>query len=127
MILTLTNNNIYNYASSLIENFKDKEIKFPIKINFYLQKNQAELLTLAQEIEKQRFDIIKEYGIFDEETQQYNVPKENFKEASNNIYDLFNLTQEVKIYKVKLEDFGNIELTSGQMQALLFMIEDEEE
>lgn len=127
MTLTLTNNNIYNYASSLIENFKDKEIKFPIKINFYLQKNQAELLTLAQEIEKQRFDIIKEYGIFDEETQQYNVPKENFKEASNKINDLFNLTQEVNIYKVKLEDFGNIELTPGQMQALLFMIEDEEE
>lgn len=127
MVLTLTNNNIYNYASSLIENFSNKEKKFPIKINFYLQKNQAELLTLAQEIEKQRFDIIKEYGTFDEETQQYNIPKENFKEASNKINDLFNLTQEVKIYKVKLEDFGNIELTSGQMQALLFMIEDEEE
>lgn len=127
MTLTLTNNNIYNYASSLIENFSNKEKKFPIKINFYLQKNQAELLTLAQEIEKQRFDIIKEYGTFDEETQQYNIPKENFKEASNKINDLFNLTQEVKIYKVKLEDFGNIELTSGQMQALLFMIEDEEE
>ena len=52
---------------------------------------------------------------------------EKIQEASQKLNDLFDLTQEVKLYKVKLEDFGNVELTSGQMQALLFMIEDKEE
>lgn len=128
MNITLTNNQIYNYINSLIEQFsKSEDIKFPVKINFYLQKNQNTLLTLAQEIEQERVKIAQEYGILNEETEQYEVPPEKIQEASQKLNDLFDLTQEVKLYKVKLEDFGDIELTSGQMQALLFMIEDEEE
>ena len=127
MNITLTNNQIYNYINSLIENFSKSDIKFPVKVNFYLQKNQNTLLALAQEIEQERINIAQEYGILNEETEQYEVPPEKIQEASQKLNDLFDLTQEVKLYKVKLEDFGNIELTSGQMQALLFMIEDEKE
>lgn len=127
MNVILTNNEIYNYADSIIKNFSNQDLKLPIKINFYLQKNQLELLTLAQEIEKQRIDIIQEYGTLNEETQNYNVPNDKIDEVTKKINELFDLTQEVKIYKVKLKDFGNLELTSGQMQALLFMIEEEDE
>ena len=127
MNMTLTNNQIYNYTDSFIKNFSQKDIKFPVKVNFYLLKNQKTLLSLAQEIEQERVNIAQEYGILNEETQQYEVPPEKIQEAKKKLDDLFNLTQEVKIYKVKLEDFGNIELTPDQMEALLFMIEDEEE
>ena len=127
MNITLTNNQIYNYTNSFIKNFSQKDIKFPVKVNFYLLKNQKTLLNLAQEIEQERINVAQEYGILNEETQQYEVPPEKIQEAKKKLDDLFNLTQEVKIYKVKLEDFGNIELTPDQMEALLFMIEDEEE
>lgn len=127
MTITLTNNQIYNYANSIIENFSEKDIKFPIKVNFYLQKNQTELMALAQDIEKQRIEIIQEYGSLNDKTQQFEIPPEKIPEASKKINDLFDLVQEVKIYKVKIDDFGDIELTSGQMQSLLFMIEDEDE
>lgn len=127
MNITLTNNQIYNYVNSLIENFSNIDIKFPVKVNFYLQKNQNTLLALAQELEQERIKIAQEYGVLNEETERYEVPPEKIQEASQKLNDLFDLTQEVKLYKIKLEDFGNIELTSGQMQALLFMIEDEEE
>lgn len=127
MNIILTNSKIYNYANALLEEFSNKEIKFPVKINFYLQKNKNTLVTLAQEIEKERVDIIQEYGIYNEETQQYDIPLEKRLEASKKIDDLFDLTQEVKIYKVNLESFGDMELTSDQMEALLFMINDEEE
>ena len=127
MTMTLTNNQIYNYANSIIENFSEKDIKFPIKVNFYLQKNQTELMALAQDIEKQRIEIIQEYGSLNDKTQQFEIPPEKIPEASKKINDLFDLVQEVKIYKVKIDDFGDIELTSGQMQSLLFMIEDEDE
>ena len=127
MNITLTNNQIYNYVNSLIENFSNIDIKFPVKVNFYLQKNQNTLLALAQEIEQERIKIAQEYGVLNEETERYEVPPKKIQEASQKLNDLFDLTQEVKLYKIKLEDFGNIELTSGQMQALLFMIEDEEE
>ena len=127
MNITLTNNQIYNYTNSFMKNFSKSDIKFPVKVNFYLLKNQNTLLSLAQEIEQERINIAQEYGILNEETQQYEIPPEKIQEVKKKLNDLFNLTQEVKIYKVKLEDFGNIELTPDQMEALLFMIEDEEE
>jgi hypothetical protein len=39
--------------------------------------------------------------------------------------DLFNLTQEVNIHKLKLNDFENINLSFDQMSAILFMIDEE--
>ena len=126
MIMTLTNNEIYSYANALAQEFGNDQVKFPIKVNFYLQKNMQELITLAQEIEKERISIASDYGTLNEETQQYEIPNENITIASNKLDELFKLTQEVKIYKVKLDAFGDMELTSNQMQALLFMIDEEE-
>ena len=126
MNITLTNNEIYNYATSLQENFSNNETKFPIRVNFYLQKNLNTLMGLAQEIEKQRIEIIQEYGVKNEETQKIEVPAEKTQEATEKMNELFNLTQEVQIYKVNLNAFGDISLTPGQMQALLFMIDEKE-
>lgn len=127
MTITLTNNEIYNYGNALIEHFSNGDIKLPIKISFYLQKNKVELITLAEEIERQRIGILEEYGTLNTETNQFNVPKDKIPEVSKKINDLLDLTQEVKIYKVNLEDFGDIELTSNQTSALLFMINEEGE
>lgn len=127
MNIVLTNKQIYDYATGLINNFSNNDLKLPVKINFYLQKNQLELLPLAQDIEQQRMDIIQEYGVLNEETQNYIIPTDEINIVTKKINELFDLTQDVKIYKVKLEDFGDIDFTSNQMKALLFMIEEEEE
>ena len=127
MNIVLTNKQIYNYATELMNNFSNNDLKLPVKINFYLQKNQLELLTLAQDIEQQRMDIIQEYGVLDEKTQNYIIPNDEINIVTKKINELFGLTQDVKIYKVKLEDFGDIDFTPNQMKALLFMIEEEEE
>ena len=124
--MTLTNNEIYNYANALAREFNNQEVKLPIKVNFYLQKNIQELLNLAQDIEKQRIGIAEEFGVLNEETQNYDIPSENIPVATQKLNDLFDLTQEVKIYKVKLDAFNDIELSAAQMQALLFMIDEEE-
>jgi len=126
MMMTLTNNEIYNYANALAREFNNQEVKLPIKVNFYLQKNIQELLNLAQDIEKQRIGIAEEFGVLNEETQNYDIPSENIPAATQKLNDLFDLTQEVKIYKVKLDAFNDIELSAAQMQALLFMIDEEE-
>ncbi len=128
MMMTLTNNEIYVYANALSEQFgNNSDIKLPLKVNFYLQKNMTELVSLAQDIEKQRMEIASEFGKLNEESQQYEIPDANINAAQNKLNELFNLTQEVKIYKVKLDAFGDIDLTSAQLQALLFMIDEEEE
>ncbi len=126
MIMTLKNSEIYNYANALAQEFGQQEVKLPLKVNFYLQKNLKELVALAQDIEQQRVSIASEYGTLNEETQQYEIPSENIDSATRKLNELFNLTQDVKIYKVKLDAFGDTDITNAQMQALLFMIDEEE-
>lgn len=127
MMMTLKNSEIYNYANALAQEFSQQEVKLPLKVNFYLQKNLKELIALAQDIEQQRVAIAQEYGTLNEETQQYEIPPENINSATRKLDELFNLTQDVKIYKVKLDAFGDTNISNSQMQALLIMIDDEEE
>lgn len=122
--MKLTNNQIYNYAIELQKNFQDETQKLPIKINFYLQKNRNVLLELAQNIEQIRTGILETYGEINEETTQIIVPPEKIAEASKELEDLFALEQEVQIYTVSIDSFpDDINFTSGQMQAIMFMIE----
>ena len=62
MRLTMTNNEIYQIFNNLMEQFNNGEQKFPVKINFYLQKNKNTLMGFAQEIETARLEIINNYG-----------------------------------------------------------------
>ena len=119
----MTNDEIYSYAIKLNEAFADNSQKLPVKINFYLQKNKTELLNLAQAIETTRADLIREYGA-ELEDGSYQIPEENISAVNKEINELSKLTQEVKIYTVKIEDFPeDISLTTAQMEALMFMID----
>ena len=122
--MKLTNNQIYTYATNLVAAFQDSEQKFPVKVNFYLQKNKETLMTMAQEIEKARIDLLSNYGNLDAETNKFTIDPDKIDIASKELEDLFNLEQEVNIYKVNIDNFGDdLSLTTGQMEALLFMID----
>lgn len=122
--MKLTNNQIYTYATDLAAAFQDSNQKLPIKVNFYLQKNKEILTTMAQDIEKARIDLLSQYGTLDYESNRFAILPENMEIASKELSDLFNLEQEVNIYKVNIDSFGDdLSLTTGQMEALLFMID----
>ena len=122
--MKLTNNQIYTYATNLVAAFQDAEQKFPVKVNFYLQKNKETLMTMAQEIEKARIDLLSNYGNLDQETNRFTIDPDKMDIAQKELEDLFNLEQEVNIYKVNIDNFGDdLSLTTGQMEALLFMID----
>ena len=123
--MKLTNLQIYNYASNLLEEFSNSaELKLPVKVNFYLQKNLLTLKNLATEIEESRLNIIKEYGQINEDGTSYFIPSENIEKAQQELNDLFALDQEVQIYMIKLDSFNDdILLSMSQMESLMFMIE----
>lgn len=122
--MTLTNNEIYMYTRQLMDAFQDGEQKLPIKINFYLQKNKNTLLGLAQDIEKARLEIAQNYGTLDEAGEQYVIPNDKLAEASKELEDLFNLEQEVDIYKINIDSLSDdLMLSAAQMEALMFMID----
>lgn len=123
--MKLTNLQIYNYASNLLEEFSNSaELKLPVKVNFYLQKNLLTLKNLATEIEESRLNIIQEYGQINEDGTSYFIPSENIEKAQQELNDLFALDQEVQIYMIKLDSFNDdILLSMSQMESLMFMIE----
>ena len=123
--MKMTNMEIYNIAKGLMENFQDNSQYLPIKINFFIQRNKKTLFELAQIIDDSRVEIIKHYGTANEEDGTYIIPTESIPVANKEIEDLFNLEQEVSIAKINIESFpDDISLTTGQMEALLFMIEE---
>lgn len=122
--MKLTNNLIYTYTNELLTYYgADCEIKFPIRVNFFLQKNIKKLTELAQDIEASRLEIAKQFGETNEEGG-YVVAPDKIEEASKELNDLFSLEQDVDIHIFKIDDFSNIELSIPQMNALMFMIEE---
>lgn len=124
--MILTNNQIYTYANVLAKEFNNSTQQLPIKISFYLIKNKNLLMTLAQEIEQSRNIILNKYGEPSEDGTKYFISQENSEVAQKELNDLFELTQEVKIYQFPLTAFNDMDtLTIQQMEAIMFMIEEE--
>lgn len=122
--MIMTNNEIYAHTRALMEAFNDSQQKLPIKINFYLQKNKKTLFDLAQDIEKSRIEIAQSYGELDESGEQFIVPPEKMAAAAKELDDLFNLEQDVNIYKINIDNLDDdLLMTSAQMEALMFMID----
>lgn len=122
--MLMKNSEIYNYAQALVEAFQDNTQRLPVKINFYLQKNKKTLLDLSQDIEQSRMEIAQNYGALTEDRTAYNIPDENISIVNNEITELFNIEQEVPIYKVSIDSFSDdLTLTTAQMEAIMFMID----
>ena len=120
----MTNLEIYNITNNLLGAFNDNTQKLPVKVNFFLQKNKKILLSLAQEIEEERINIAQNYGNLDSKTGNYSVDSDHIKAAQQDLNNLFNIEQDVNIVKINYSDLDpNMELTTAQMEALMFMIE----
>lgn len=123
--MKLTNIQIYNYSMALLSEFDTNcNIKLPVKINFFLQKNIQVIKELAQEIEQARVKIASAYGVLSEDGESYSIPADKTAEVQKELNDLLLLEQEVEIRTFKLDDFSDIDLTFKQMNALMFMIEE---
>ena len=75
-----------------------------------------------------RNSIIQHYGSPDSENDDtYIISKENREVAQKELDDLIEMEQEIPILKLKFSDIENLEFTMNQMEALMFMIEEEVE
>lgn len=123
MIKTMSNAEIYNLAQVLNTAFNMEEKYFPARVNFFIIKNKNIIMHLAEMIEESRIEIIKHYGIVSE-NGVIQVPEDKIKLANNEFADLLKVSQEVEISTISLSMLDDLEFTQKQMQALLFMIEE---
>lgn len=132
--IKLTNLDILNLCAIWQANFIQQENKkvFPVKVFFYLQKNMQAILSLQQEVQKYYQDIVQKYQDGEPtEDGQITIQSDKIEIANKEINELLALPQEVNIYPISLEAFGDISLTAEEMQIIMPMIaenfEDEEE
>lgn len=123
--MKLTNQQIYQYASNLLEAFNNTKLYIPAKANFFIQKNQSILVAAAQEIEQARFKIAQHYGELTETSGSYTIPEDKLEIANKELQELFAIEQELDIKTFSIDDLGNAEFTAQQMQAILFMISED--
>lgn len=121
--MKIKNQKIYEHASNLSV-FSNCNLKMPVRINFYLQKNIQTITQAAEEIERARFGIGAQFGTPNAEGTGYDIPAENMAEVNRELSDLFGLEQDLNIHIFKLSDFDNIELTFQELSAIMFMIEE---
>lgn len=123
--MKLTNLQIYNVAEKLNAAFTDNKQQLPAKINFAIQKNARLLGTLAKEIEDERIKVFEKYGDTHEDGNIY-LREADKETALNELQDLLSLDQDVNILTVKIDSFtNNISLSLEQMNAIMFMIEED--
>lgn len=122
--MKMTNLEIYTTAKNMIESFTDSNQYLPVKLNFFILKNKTTLINLAQDIDTARLQVIRNYGTLNPETGLYDIANDKMQDANQELNDLFAIEQEVNIKKVNIDDFpDDISLTTGQMEALMFMID----
>lgn len=124
-LMKLTKREIYNYFLQLQAAFSNGEQMLPARLNYKIQKNIFLLQSLAENIEAQRSKIIIEYGVKDERDNTYSVPIEQQDMVSQLLNELFEQTESVRLNEIAEEELdGEVELTTAQMAAILFMIKD---
>ena len=122
--MKFNNYEIYQIANALAQVFDNLDMYIPAKANFFIQKNISTFASAAQEIEKARFEVAKQYGVPDESGQQYKIAEDKIEIAAKEFNELFAIEQELDIKTFSIEALGNAEFTPAQMQAIMFMIED---
>jgi hypothetical protein len=121
----LTNREIFTIGNAFEGAFQNDERYLPAKINFKIEKNKKNILDKMNEIEESRIKTIREFG--EEKDGQIQIPNEKVEEVNKEIAELFDIEQEMNIFMISFEDIENLEFTSAEMSALLFMIEDPED
>lgn len=124
--MKMSNLEIYSTAQNFNKAFENFNEYLPVKINFFMQKNKNTIVSLAQDIDNARMEIIQTYGKLNDEGDAYIVPPESIDIANKELADLFSIEQEVNINKISLSAFDGVKFTTDQVQAIMFMIDEEQ-
>ena len=98
---------------------------FCINIHFYIQKNRELLLKAYEDMEKIRLNVFNKYGTYNSEEKSFSFKTEQIEDINNELDDFKNIQYDINFLKVKLSDLEGLEFTLEQMEALMFMIEED--
>ena len=118
----MTNEEIYSYAIGMVNNlFIDNENYLPAAVVYSLQKNKSTLVSIAEDIERSRANVLQHYSL-EQNGDQFKIDPAHVDDANKELNDLLSIQQEVKIYACTIEELADVKFTSAQMESIMFMI-----
>ena len=69
--------------------------------------------------------ILQHYSQGEMDGDNFTIPQEAIEIANKELVDLLGIQQEMKIYTFEIDKIEDIKFTSAQMQAIMFMINEE--
>ena len=109
---------LYETLSRLMEN---KELKFNVKVGYFMAKNKAALESIANVVYDMRRELVMNYGTTDGDEIQ--IPKESMEELNSKVEELLNVENEVDIIQVPIEMLEKSEMNFEDIVGLTYMIQ----
>ena len=120
----MTNSTIINTYTSL-SGLSD--ITFPAKVAYAIMRNTKALEALVEDIERAQQQIYTKYGHeVPDQPGAYQIEPNNIEKANQELKDLSNVENDLKLMKISISDIGDLNLSMKDMAALYPMIQEEE-
>lgn len=100
----------------------DTSKKMNIKTAYAIMKNKKELSNAIVPYNESLKLLFEKYETTVEEFR--NLPEKELQKLNKELDELLNIDVDVKIQKIKIEDFGDCDISINDMELLGFMIEE---
>lgn len=116
--MTLTNAQMFD-SLLVLNQAEEKGV-----LGFAIAKNRRKLAEEVKEYAAKRDELLKEYGV-EQEAGRYQIPAEKVPAFSAALRPYAEMTADVAVHRVSVEDFCSGSLTSTQMQVLEWMVKED--
>jgi hypothetical protein len=93
----------------------------PVDVQYWLNRNVVSLAQATQPLEEERFALIKEIGIYQQDSDAYLIDPENER-----IKELMNREINITINKIDVNKMTKANLTQAELHVIKFMLCEEQ-
>ena len=98
-----------------------------VKASYWIGRNAKRIESEFKALNEKRIALVKQYGVENEKTQNYEIPKDKQAEFAAKFEELLDIETDVDIKTISLDDIKDAKMSPGDMAVLDFMIVVEEE
>lgn len=121
MKMTMTNEQMYDRMLVL------SELRETGRLGYAIARNRRKIESEVTEYSKIRSDALAKYGELIEGTNRYHLAGEGLNKYNEELSQYKDITCEVDVMQVSLDEFCSGNLNSDQMYALDWMVKSEED
>ena len=123
--MKLTNKEVLENIEGLNALMQDST-PLPAVVSFAVVRNYKTLQPIAEDIYKERVNILERYGTIKDGAAYYDIPEEKQPAANQELEDLLAVTTSMPLVTFALDKLTGYDIPLSTMNVLYFMVEDGE-